>query len=217
MRWQNPLPQPEPPSDWEHATWRFNPDGYRDRPFILRDDERIDGLRAMEQRDIERLFARHQALLRARAESLEQMSFDPLEGLGPNSERADREAQREWNESRQTPPHVHEIGVIAYYPTSGRATIYELYRNRSLVPRDGTTGEVLGGLAPKGTEPVGETVVALSYWEREGGEWLQSYPFRSEPYSGTLPTSTPWPWSDEDSSGPYLQLWWAALQAESGE
>ena len=221
MRWQDPLPQPEPPADWEHATWRFSPDGYRDRPFVLREDERIDGLRAPELRDIEQLFARHQAVLGARAESLEWMRFDPLEGLvtpsWSNLERSEREAQREWNESRHTPPHVHEIVTIAYYPTGGRATVYEVYRNRSLVTRDGTTGEVLGGLTPERIEPEGDIVVALTYWEREGAEWFQSHPFRSEPYSGTLPTSTRWPWSDEDSIGPYLQLWWEALRAESGE
>ncbi len=221
MRWQDPLPQPEPPTDWEHATWRFAPDGYRDRPFILRDDERISRLRAPELRDIGRIFARHQAVLKARAESLEWMNFDPLDGLltGVRSSfaRSEREAQREWNESRQTPPHVHEIVAIAYYPTSGRARVYEVYRNSSLVARDGTTGEVLGGLIPERIQPEGDVVVALTFWEREGDEWLLGTPFRSQPYSGTLPSSTGWPWSDDDPYGPYLRLWWAALQAESGE
>ena len=223
MRWQDPLPQSAPPADWEHATWRFSPDGYHDRPFILRDDERVDGLRAVEQRDIERLFARHQALLRAWAESLELMSIEPLtraarldsDGtLWQDSTDREREAQREWNESSQTSPYVHEIIAIAYYPTKGEAEILSLYRDLAIVSRDFTTGDPLRIPLPEETTPTGTIIVVRDHWRRGAdGEWLQLYRGSSveiDPPSYRL-------FVGNDVFAPYQELWLAALRAEAGE
>ena len=215
-RLQPPLPRPLPTSDWTHRTYRFSPVVVGDLPFILINGKPVSGLTDDQALEIIHLVERHQLSLARFTEAYATADTAPLVDVFTGSYLSNLSESittlRAEGEGAEIAPYVHEIGAIAFYPATGRAVVYGIYRNQTSAPHDLYSGAITRDADPANADAPGVVTFSLTWWQLDNTIWM----------------ATDWAWlltfdpqqvdsfvhEYFDVLGPYHQLWVAAFAME---
>ena len=177
-RFQAPLPRPIPIRGWTHDTHRFSPIVVGDRPFILISGQAVTHLNDNDSLAILTLVRRHQLSLQHFAEAFATADTSPLLDVFTGTyldELYDSISGLHTDGTvLEVSPYTHEIGAIAYYPESGSAVVYEVYRNHTWVARDLADGHILRDDDPPNATTPGLVSFTLTWWESENSVWRAS-------------------------------------------